>query len=82
MQSREAYRLWAPEYDITANPLLSLEQRCLEPMINAAAGCDVVDLGCGTGRWLTKLVNIGVRTATGIDASKDMLEQAASKLMY
>jgi ubiquinone/menaquinone biosynthesis C-methylase UbiE len=80
MQAKEAYRLWAPEYDTTPNPLLSLEQRCLEPLISGAAGCDVVDLGCGTGRWLTKLAEIGVRSATGVDVSKEMLEQAANKL--
>ena len=80
MQAKEAYRLWAPEYDTTPNPLLSLELRCLEPLISGAAGCDVVDLGCGTGRWLTKLAEIGVRSATGVDVSKEMLEQAANKL--
>jgi ubiquinone/menaquinone biosynthesis C-methylase UbiE len=80
MQVKEAYRLWAPEYDATPNPLLSLEQRFLAPLIRSAAGFDVVDLGCGTGRWLTQLAEIGARSTTGVDASEEMLEHAAKKL--
>ena len=35
---------------------------------------DVLDLGCGTGRYFCALS--GVRTLTGVDASRAMLEQA------
>jgi len=80
MRAKEAYRLWAPEYDATLNPLLSLEQRCMAPLIRAAAGCDAVDLGCGTGRWLAQLEEVGVRSLTGIDISEEMLQLAAKKL--
>jgi ubiquinone/menaquinone biosynthesis C-methylase UbiE len=80
MQAKEAYRLWAPEYDSTPNPLLSLEERHLVPLIASAAGCDVVDLGCGTGRWLAQLEKKGVRSAIGVDASSEMLSEAAKKL--
>src|SRR5580698_4958341 len=38
MQVKEAYRLWAPEYDSTPNPLLSLEQRFLWPLTRSAQG--------------------------------------------
>jgi len=80
MQVREAYRLWASEYDATPNPLLSLEQRFLAPLIRSAAGCDVVDLGCGTGRWLARLAETGAQSTTGVDVSEEMLEHAAKKL--
>jgi ubiquinone/menaquinone biosynthesis C-methylase UbiE len=80
MQVKEAYRLWAPEYDTTPNPLLSLEQRFLAPLTHSAKGCDVVDLGCGTGRWLTQLAETGARSTTGVDVSEQMLEHAAKKL--
>ena len=80
MQAKEAYRLWAPEYDSTPNPLLSLEERHLSPLIGSAADCDVVDLGCGTGRWLAQLEKSGVRSAIGVDASSEMLSEAAKKL--
>jgi len=80
MQVKEAYRLWAPEYDSTPNPLLSLEQRFLWPLTRSAQGCDVVDLGCGTGRWLAHLADSGARSTTGVDVSEEMLGHAAKKL--
>jgi ubiquinone/menaquinone biosynthesis C-methylase UbiE len=80
MQAKEAYRLWAPLYDETPNPLLSLEQRALAPLLASTIGCDVVDIGCGTGRWLTKLAAIKVRSLTGVDLSEEMLERAAAKV--
>jgi SAM-dependent methyltransferase len=80
MPAREAYRLWAPEYDATPNPLLSLEQRCLAPLTHSAVGCDVVDLGCGTGRWLEQIATVGARSMTGVDVSSEMLEYARTKL--
>jgi len=77
---KDAYQLWAPLYDAAPNPLLSLEQRCLAPIIHSAAGCDVVDLGCGTGRWLAQLAEVGPRSMIGIDLSEEMLLRASQKL--
>jgi len=76
---KEAYRLWASHYDTTPNPLLSLEQRSLARMLPSAAGCDVVDLGCGTGRWLTQLAKLGPRSLVGVDFSEQMLAKASMK---
>jgi len=76
---KEAYRLWAPLYDATPNPLLSLERRCITPMLHSAAECDVVDFGCGTGRWLAQLANENPRSLTGVDFSAEMLAQASMK---
>jgi ubiquinone/menaquinone biosynthesis C-methylase UbiE len=76
---KEAYRLWAPLYDTTPNPLLSLEQRSLSRMLPSAMGCDIVDLGCGTGRWLRQLANLGPRSLVGVDFSEEMLAQASMK---
>jgi SAM-dependent methyltransferase len=80
MQAKDAYRLWTHEYDATPDPQLSLEQRCLAPLIREAAGCDAVDLECGTGRCLTQLAEVGARSVIGIDACDEMLELAAKKL--
>jgi cytosine/adenosine deaminase-related metal-dependent hydrolase/ubiquinone/menaquinone biosynthesis C-methylase UbiE len=76
----EGYRLWASTYDREGNPLLSLETRILEPLLPCLTRCDVIDVGCGTGRWLELLRNAGARTLVGIDISKEMLEQAKAKL--
>jgi len=80
MPAQDAYRLWARWYDETPNPLLSLEQRALAPLLASATGCDVVDIGCGTGRWLTKLAAIKVQSLTGVDFSQEMLERATKKV--
>lgn len=80
LSPREGYRRWARSYDHELNPMLSLEKRYLEPMLPAAAGMDVVDLGCGTGRWLQILRGTAPRSLLGIDASPEMLRQARKKL--
>ena len=81
MKALEAYGLLANEYDSTPNSLLSLEKRALASLVYSALGCDVVDLGCGTGRWLVEFAGIGARSVTGIDVCPEMLEQAAKKLI-
>ena len=76
----EAYRLWAATYDDEPNAVLALERRVLEPLLPPLDGLDVVDLGCGTGRWLSTFKNSGARSLTGIDSSPEMLGVAKSKL--
>lgn len=80
LSPREGYRRWARSYDHELNPMLSLEKRYLEPMLPAVAGMDVVDLGCGTGRWLQILRGTAPRSLVGIDASPEMLRRARKKL--
>lgn len=74
------YSLWAPSYDNELNPMLSLEQRILQPLLPSFVGLDVVDLGCGTGRWLELLKRTGARSLLGVDFSPEMLSYARTKL--
>lgn len=76
----EGYKLWAPCYDRDPNPLLALEERELLPLLPSSAGRDVVDVACGTGRWLVKLLGSGARSAVGVDVSGAMIEVARTKL--
>lgn len=81
LPAAEAYRMWAPDYDRTLNPLLSLEERILAPhLLSVAETKDIVDLGSGTGRWLRQLETSSAHSLTGVDFSKEMLHEAASKL--
>ena len=80
LSPREGYRRWARSYDTDPNPMLALEKRYLEPMIAVAKGMDVVDLGCGTGRWLQILKDTAPGSLLGIDSSPEMLRQARRKL--
>ncbi|MGH9524447.1 MAG: methyltransferase domain-containing protein [Terriglobales bacterium] len=73
---RESYELWAPEYARHANPLLTLQERALEPLIPPLRGKRFVDVACGTGRWLKRLESRGSQSAIGLDLSTAMLRQA------
>lgn len=75
----EAYELWATTYDLSLNPLLALEERHLLPLIPAMKGKAVLDLACGTGRWLKRFVELGARPGVGVDCSTAMLRTAATK---
>jgi len=77
---REGYRLWSRVYDAQPNPLLALEERFLETLLPPVVGLDVVDLGCGTGRWLARLASRNPTSLVGVDFSSEMLEHAQRKL--
>jgi ubiquinone/menaquinone biosynthesis C-methylase UbiE len=75
----KGYDLWARTYDLEPNPLVAAEERVLRPRLRGMAGRVVLDVACGTGRWLEKLLNAGARSGTGVDASSGMLCVAKSK---
>jgi cytosine/adenosine deaminase-related metal-dependent hydrolase/SAM-dependent methyltransferase len=74
------YRLSSRVYDAEPNPLLSLEQRFLERLLPPLTRLDVVDLGCGTGRWLEKLALRSPHSVVGVDLSPEMLGHAKRKV--
>jgi malonyl-CoA O-methyltransferase len=78
ISAREGYKLWAATYDADANPLLALEERELEPLVPDPGGRRVLDLGCGTGRWLHKIMSRGPRLALGVDFTAEMAHRAAA----
>jgi cytosine/adenosine deaminase-related metal-dependent hydrolase/ubiquinone/menaquinone biosynthesis C-methylase UbiE len=78
----EVFDRWAPSYDAQPNPLLALEQRVLLPMLGGVCGLDILDAGCGTGRWLRQLAGRSARSLVGVDISPVMLELAAGKLNH
>jgi cytosine/adenosine deaminase-related metal-dependent hydrolase/ubiquinone/menaquinone biosynthesis C-methylase UbiE len=78
----EVFDRWAPSYDAQPNPLLALEQRVLLPRLGDVRGLDVLDAGCGTGRWLGQLAGRSPRSLAGVDISPVMLGLAASKLNH
>jgi SAM-dependent methyltransferase len=75
----DGYARWAATYDHTPNPLLALEQRCLLPLLPNIAGKRVLDLACGTGRWLEKLLAAKPALGIGVDSSAAMLSVARGK---
>lgn len=75
-----AYASIAEHYDSLPNPMLSLEQRYLATLLPDFRDRDVVDLGCGTGRWLELIASQKPRLLVGVDVSAEMLAMASRKV--
>jgi len=75
----EGYGRWAAVYDDVPNPLLAREERHLLPLLVDLQNKRVLDLACGTGRWLAKLLAQGIKSGVGIDCSVAMLRVAGNK---
>jgi ubiquinone/menaquinone biosynthesis C-methylase UbiE len=74
----------APRYDHSYDDAFwlwhdSLTWDYLKPHLPRDANAEVVDLGCGTGKWAAKLAKSGYRV-TCVDISAQMLDQARRKL--
>ena len=80
LSPKDGYRVVSSVYDSEPNPMLSLEQRFLEQLLPVIEGLDVVDLGCGTGRWLARLAGKSPGSLLGVDFSPEMLSQAKARL--
>lgn len=74
----EAYRLWSKTWDADLSPIVALEERYLEPLVPDVRGKTVVDVACGTGRWLVRMAQRGARVF-GVDFCLEMLACARSK---
>jgi SAM-dependent methyltransferase len=73
------YDRWAATYDSDPNPLLHLEERYLCNLLPSFARKRVLDLACGTGRWLEKCTRLGFPSPVGVDISQTMLRVASIK---
>lgn len=79
VSAAEGYEWWAPTYDDAPNPLLAREERYLSALLTDLHGKSALDLACGTGRWLEKLMEQGCESGLGIDYSSAMLRIAGEK---
>ena len=83
-----AYDLWSEVYDTDGNFLQALDTiemqtllpKMLSRMSPPSSPCEIVDLGCGTGRNMTHLLDRPATTVIGLDASPKMLEVARSRI--
>lgn len=76
LEPQAAYALWAATYPPHAhNPLMAAEQAAVLSLLPALAGRVVVDAGCGSGRYLRELRQLGANPI-GIDLSAAMLARA------
>jgi malonyl-CoA O-methyltransferase len=74
---KEAYALWAPTYgDEPDNPLMRIEQDAMLPLWPPVEGRVVLDLGCGSGRYLKRLRAAGAGVVVGLDLTAAMLRRS------
>ena len=70
--------MWAETYPARPhNPLMELEQSAVEPIIRSIRPSRALDVGTGTGRYLSLLSAVGARTVVGVDLSLPMLHRNA-----
>ena len=79
VSTAEGYEWWAPIYDHIPNPLLAREERYLLPLLTNLRNKSILDLACGTGRWLERVVARGCDSGVGIDCSLAMLQVGEQK---
>jgi malonyl-CoA O-methyltransferase len=82
LEPREAYALWAASYPPRAhNAVMKAEQRAmLTLMPGDLCGYNVLDAGCGSGRYMLHALDRGATHVAGVDFSPEMLRCAAEEL--
>ena len=78
----EAYALWASSYPAHAhNPVMHAEERAMLGLMPAKLqGQTVLDVGCGSGRYMLHALLRGATRVTGVDLSPEMLQRAGAEL--
>lgn len=78
----EAYALWADSYPPHAhNPVMLAEERAMLALLPGRLdGMQVLDAGCGSGRYVLHALARGAAHVVGIDLSPPMLERARGAL--
>src|SRR5919199_3150349 len=74
-----AYDRWSALYDSYDNPMVFAAADVIRAGFADVREKDVVELGCGTGRNLAALKDLGARTLTGCDLSDGMLAKARER---
>jgi len=77
LNARDAYALWAKDYVAEPhNAFMRIEQQAMLELLPDVAGKTVLDVGCGSGRYLRILRERGAHRVAGIDFSAAMLGRA------
>jgi malonyl-CoA O-methyltransferase len=74
----EGYERWAPSYpQEPGNPLMRAEQELMLQCFPAVTGRCVLDLACGSGRYVRLLHAAGAAPIVALDASPGMLRRVS-----
>jgi ubiquinone/menaquinone biosynthesis C-methylase UbiE len=74
-----AYDRWAETYDADPNRTRELAAEALRQADLSIAGCDIIEIGCGTGRN-TKWLATHAASITALDFSEEMLRRATTRI--
>lgn len=78
-QNRQAYNIWAEQYDTNFNRTRDLEGIALRSTLKQIQFDRVLEVGCGTGKnseWLVQQAH----EVVGVDFSEEMLAKAKTKV--
>ncbi len=78
-ETLKGYDRWASSYDHEPNPLIAATSWVLHSAPLGCADADVVELGCGTGRNVVRVIGEGARSYVGVDGSPGMLSVATHR---
>lgn len=79
MNVREAYNLWASQYDTNENKTRDLEGRAFRETLAEVHFERCLEVGCGTGKNTEWLVTRG-KNITSVDLSEEMLKIAETRI--
>ncbi|HEX2846341.1 MAG TPA: class I SAM-dependent methyltransferase [Chitinophagaceae bacterium] len=79
MNVKEAYNIWAAQYDTNENKTRDLEAVSLRQTLSNITTENCLEIGCGTGKnteWLVQKA----KQLTSVDLSEEMLAKAKAKI--
>src|SRR5438309_11883925 len=79
MNIKNAYNIWANQYDTNQNQTRDLEAEALRAMLAGITIQRTLEIGCGTGKntqWLQTISNLVI----AVDLSEQMLAKAKEKI--
>lgn len=79
MDTRQAYNLWASQYDTNDNKTRDLEGLALRAALDKLTFEFCLEIGCGTGKNTVWLLNRST-SVTAVDLSDEMLTKAKEKV--
>ncbi len=79
MNVRQAYDVWANNYDTVENKTRDLEAKALRLSVSGNELLDILEIGCGTGKN-TEFLQTKAKHLVGADFSAEMLEKARAKI--
>lgn len=80
MNSRQAYNIWALQYDSNHNKTRDLEGQALKSCLASVPFESCLEIGCGTGKnteWLAEKA----QHITAVDLAEEMLSRARKKII-